>query len=145
MNNSNSNYIKAQKQIKEAEFLLNDAYNQTKDQKIFLSVLLKLFDSIQSAIDFHLSDKLASKDSFSFKLNLLAKNLKNNNLSLEDLEFIELLRKLIDYHKNSPVEFARREKFIIAEEDYSLHTLNQNNLSDYLVSSKRIVAQLLMK
>lgn len=144
MNNSDSNYLLAQKQIKDAEFLLNNAYESTKDEKIFLSCLLKIFDSLKTSIDFYLKDKIASRDSFSFKLNLLSNSLNNTKLTDEDIEFIELIKKLVEYHEKSSVEFARKEKFIITEDDYYLHTLNKNNLSEYLDKTKKIVAELLI-
>lgn len=143
---SDPNFISAQKQISDAEFLLKDTYNLTKDQKILLSVLLKIFDSIKLAMNFYLKDKITSRDSFSSKLNLLSNSLnEKSKLTQDDIEFIEFIRKFVEYHEKSEVEFARKEKFIIADDNYSLHTLNNENLSDYLVRAKKIVAELLMK
>jgi hypothetical protein len=43
--------VESQKYIKEAEYLLNSTYSITKDQKVLLSILLKLHSALESSLN----------------------------------------------------------------------------------------------
>jgi len=136
--------VESQKHIKEAEYLLNSTYSITKDQKVLLGILLKLHSALEFSLNAYLNQKIGSKNTFLSKLSLLREERKNLNLSETEFEFLTLLRNLIQEHKDSPVEFARKDKFIIADNQFSLHTLSVENLNEYLQISKKIIAELLM-
>jgi len=136
--------VESQKHIKEAEYLLNSTYSITKDQKVLLSILLKLHSALESSLNAFLNQKIGSRNTFLSKISLLREESKNLNLTETDFEFLTLLRNLIQEHQDSPVEFARKDKFIIADHQFSLHTLSIQNLNEYLQISKKIIAELLM-
>lgn len=133
---------KANDEIKSAEVLLTKTYPMTEDEKLFLSILSKLYYSLEFAMNAYLADETTSKDSFNAKVKLISE--KTIDLSETDFEFIQLIRKLYLEHEDSNVEFARKEKFIIADDDFTLHTLSVNGLNEYLERAKKIVAELLM-
>lgn len=140
-----SSYQKeASDEIKSAETLLFETYSLTKDEKIFLSILTKLYNSIQLSMNAYLGDEITSKSTFNNKLSLLRTKVQELNLSEGDFEFVTLIEKLYFEHQESNVEFSRKEKFIIVEGDYTLHTLSLSNLNEYLNKTKKIVAELLM-
>jgi hypothetical protein len=91
-----------------------------------------------------LNQKIGSRNTFLSKISLLREESKTLNLTETDFEFLTLLRNLIQEHQDSPVEFARKDKFIIADHQFSLHTLSIQNLNEYLQISKKIIAELLM-
>ena len=137
--------IKTQKELLEAEHLLTVTYVMTKDQKIFLSIVMKLYDALDSAMNSFLGDELLSKDTFVSKLSKIRNMDGKVKLSDDDFELFTLIKQLVEEHKKSPMEFARKEKFIIADDVYSLHTLTPEILKEYLLESKKIIAELLMK
>ncbi|MGE0793130.1 MAG: hypothetical protein AB7V77_03060 [Candidatus Woesearchaeota archaeon] len=134
---------KTLKTIEEAEDLLYRTYALTKDNKLFLTIILKLFSSLEYLLNTVLNDKIGSKDSFLAKVSILRQ--EKSKLSEDDFEFFTFIKNLMEEHKLSSMEFARKEKFVITDENYNLHTLTYENLEEYLNTTKKIIAQLLME
>ena len=82
--------IKTQKELLEAEHLLTVTYVMTKDQKIFLSIVMKLYDALDSAMNSFLGDELLSKDTFVSKLSKIRNMDGKVKLYLLSVLFVEL-------------------------------------------------------
>jgi len=141
-------FNKSKNSLAETEQLLSLTYKFTKDQKIFLGVIIKLYESLDMAINgylFSINQKNIAKMNFEEKINML--KFKNNaklSLSEEDFAYLNEVHFLYEKHKNSPIEFSRKEKFIISDDDYILHTLTLENLMVFFQNAKKIVAKIIM-
>jgi len=131
--------------LNDAEEILTKTYILTKDQKLFLSVLIKLNSALDSALNYLLKEQILTKTSFSTKVSYLREQYSTKlKLNEDDFEFFTLIKNLVDKHKSSSVEFARKEKFIMTDDFDNLHTLKYENLNDYLIQTKKIVAAMFM-
>jgi len=58
------------------------------------------------------------------------------------LDFVSELKATIDKHKRSSVEFAKKEKFVISDNDYNLKTLSLDDVKASLTKTKKFMNEL---
>lgn len=133
----------AKDSLKQVEELLSLTYKLTKDERLFLSIMIKLYDSVNNSLNAYLN--LKKEVDFEEKIKLI-KEKKDSKLGLNstDFEFLSNLNKIYVEHQKSSVEFSRKEKFIISSDDYNLHTLTFENLNEYFNDVKSVVAKFIM-
>ena len=137
-------FERAKKAITNADHLYSVTYKAIGDEKLFLSIINKIYDALESSMIYNIYNKTTNREKFTARLVHLRQE-PDNHLSEDDFEFFSLITKLIDEHEKSNVEFARKKSFVIASDDYVLHTLNEKSIDDYIKKAKEIVAKLLMK
>jgi hypothetical protein len=128
--------------IKAADHMLTQTYPALNENKILFSVLTNLIAGVEQTMTAILHyDRTFSKippfhDTFASKLNLF----RNTSAGMHKLnEFVPFLAKMNEYlenHKNSPVEFARKESFVIADDNYNLRTITAKDLKKFLDDAK---------
>jgi hypothetical protein len=64
------------------------------------------------------------------------------NLNHDILSFIVDLKKTLDEHKKSSVEFTKKETFVISDNDYNLTTLKIEDVKKTLTNAKHYVEEL---
>lgn len=52
------------------------------------------------------------------------------------------INNLLHERAQSPIEFRRRDNFVIASQDYKLRAINLNKVKDYLIASKGFINRL---
>jgi hypothetical protein len=141
---SKTSYInKAKSSLFEVEQLMSVTFKFTKDERLFISIVLKLYDSLSMAMNAYLN--IQSEIDFMQKIAIIkTKTDTKLDLSDKDYEFLSEIYTLYKKHKESSIEFTRKEKFIMSGDDYNLHTLTLEKLNNYNQSSKKIVAKLIM-
>lgn len=134
---------KARKTIQLADHMLTMTYPMLKDPKILLSVL----DNINNSIDLIISSILelertfkrvpGYQDNFDSKLRVFReKVMPKYKISQEHLKLILKVRELMLAHKESPVEFTRKNNLVMATDNYEIRTLNDKSLKEIIFKAK---------
>jgi hypothetical protein len=139
----------ANRKIKIADHILNVSYKLVDDPKILLSATLSIYSAIEAAMFSALEYERLFKrvpvfsDNFDSKYTVFRNKLApKHNISNDDLKLLKDLREINEAHKKSPVEFTRKDKFVIASEDYDLKTLELKDIKIYLTRAKVFIGQM---
>ena len=65
-----------------------------------------------------------------------------HNLDKNYIFEIQDIKEIILEHKKSPVEFKRRDSFVICSENYNLKTVNVNDIKKYLNKAKVFIGEI---
>lgn len=138
---------KAQKFIRVADHMLTQTYPLLKDPKILLGVIDNIYLSLQSALASLLHyDRYYKRvppfvENFQAMYELFKQKYRNKSgLTQEYFSIIERIQDIIIQHKRSPMEFARKDKFVICSDNYRLRTLLPEELKRYIEKSKQFVS-----
>ena len=135
--------LQARKQHKVADHMVYITHTIVKDPKLLLSAMKNIMRSMVNATDSLLQYERLFKripifpQNFTSKL-LLLKNpcSRRYNLSQNYIFLINELNEIITAHEKSPVEFARKDKFVICSENYRMKTITINKIKEYLALNK---------
>ncbi len=138
---------KAEKKIKIADHILLSSYTLLHDTKLLLSSVNTIYESIESAMDSVLEYERLFKripplgSGFESRFSVFKKVAKAKKLDKKHLDLLRTIRDIKVSHDNSPVEFRRKDKFVIANEDYQLKTLDLKDLKKYLYEAKVFIRE----
>lgn len=131
-----------------AEHLFRNSYSALQDPKILVSVVQNLLAAIEDRITLRLEEARERKeippfgDTSNAKLTAYKMHLaKKRGVTPVDFMLISELQELVQQHQTAPVEFRRKEAFIIADEGYSLHTLTAEKTKTYIERTKSILSR----
>ncbi|MBT7903353.1 hypothetical protein HN587_05810 [Candidatus Woesearchaeota archaeon] len=129
----------AQKKIQVADHMLTQTYPMVKDPKLLLAVLENIFVSTSYSLDallFFMRDQKEIpqfQESFDSKYNSFKLHLaKKHNFSTEEINLILDLKKFVKFHKDSPVEFSRNNKFVICSDKYEMKEISLSEMKQYI-------------
>jgi hypothetical protein len=134
--------LKAKKYLKLADYLLIESYPFLKDSKLLLGTLLNLNQAYENIIFVALSKKTIPLKTPNAQWEQFKTYFKDD-LSLEDFESINKIKKLSSKHKNSDVEFTRNQNLIMSQKHYELDILSFDLLKKHLEQAKKIMKKLL--
>ena len=133
----------AKRKLKIADHMLNVSYKLVSDPKIMLSAATSLYTAVESAMSAALEyERIFKKipmysDNFDSKYTIFSTKLnKLHEITKDDLKLVTELREISQAHKKSPVEFTRKDKFVIASDDYDLKTLEVEDIKKYISRAK---------
>jgi hypothetical protein len=125
--------LKAHQQYEAAKHILTRTYPLVNDEKLLLGVMNNLLKTIEYVIDFILIQKAEPvPDSFNAKFKVF-RNYCDNQLFIN---LITDIRNLINFQKESPVDFRRQGKFVMCGENYNLKYLTAKDVQQYLNKTK---------
>ena len=140
---------KAQNHIKVADHMLTQTYPLVKDPKLLLVVVQNIFYSVTYSVAAilyyeHLFKRIpAFSENFDSMFNLFkARCTRRYNINIEYLTLIQEIDDILKQHKKSPIEFARKDKFVIASDDYSLRTISLDKLKSYISKAKLFIQEM---
>lgn len=139
----------SKKKIMIADHMLNSSYKLVGDPKILLSVSTSIYVAVEAAMSAALEYERLFKrvpifsDNFDAKYTTFRNKLApKHDISKEDLKLIKELNQIFEAHKNSPVEFTRKDKFVIASDNYELKTLEFDDIKKYLRRAKVFIQEM---
>jgi len=142
---------KALKNLKIADHMVTVTYPLLKDNRLLLAATENLFLSVSNAMNAILYyDRLFKRvppfaDTFEVKFNLFKrKSSPRYHLKPTHAQLIQEVREILVYHRKSPVEFSRKNAFVICSSDYRLRIISQKDLKEYL-SKAKVFIQLMLK
>lgn len=136
----------ASKKLQIADYILTMVYPLVKDSKLLLSAVENLFLAYSYSVSSLLHYERLFKrippfpDDFSSRLDMFRdKCLEKYNINAENMEIIMNLKEMVVAHKKSPVEFSRKDSFVICDSDYRLRTISPDSIKDYVEKAKLFI------
>lgn len=130
-----------------SDHLLYMTYPLIKDMKILMSVIENLNRSLVGAMDSLLYYERYYKrlsfipEDFQSRLELFKRVAEKYNIDRESVQLIRDIKGICDFRAKSPMEFARRDKFVISDDEFKLKTINYEKIKDYLNKSKVFISK----
>ncbi len=130
-----------------ADQTINGAYGITKDPKILVGVVEHCLDAmrmgVSALINFEVDNKELeySGNSPEIGMELLRARLAEKYGIPKEyiLKISEMKEFLLDKEK-SPVEFRRKEKFIVCDDKYNLNVIDEKRAREFLKTSKEFLS-----
>jgi hypothetical protein len=137
---------KAKQNIKIADHMLGVTYPLVKDPKLLLAIMENIFlaySNSVSAILYHqrLFKKIPPfQDSFESKFNMFKERIVlKHNIDKGHIQDIQDIKEVITEHKKSPIEFARKDRFVICSDHYRMRTIGTNEIQNYINKAKLFI------
>lgn len=139
-------FIQAENKLRIADHLLSTTYLLVKDPKLLVSVAENLLSAMDNAVDGLLKFEKNFKN-INYKKNekmdiFRRKIVTKYALDPKIIPFINDLKDIVESHKRSNVEFIKKEKFVISDNNYNLHTLSFEDLKDKHKKAKNYINEL---
>ncbi|MFH1399588.1 MAG: hypothetical protein ABIG95_05755 [Candidatus Woesearchaeota archaeon] len=140
---------KARQKLKIADHMITMTYPLVRDTRLLLSVIENIFLALTNSIASVLYYERLFKrippfhDTFDSKLNMFkSKIVPKYSVDKVYLEMINDIKDIIIQHKKSPVEFTRKDVFVIAGESYALKTVTVDQIKKYIGMSKNFISRM---
>jgi len=136
----------AKKKIQLADHILTMTYPIVNDGKLLVAVAENIFLALTNTMGSVLYYERLFKrvppfhDNFSSKFNLFKEYAEKENIDSGYLKLIQNMKEIIVKHKKSPVEFTRKDQFVICNGSYKLYTISVNELKDYVAKAKSFLS-----
>ena len=143
--------LKAQSEekLRIAEHLISTTYPLVREPKLFISVIENIFQSLDLAITSVLEhEKIfqnipSYNNTFESKFEIFRRKIKSKySINEETIKFITEMHNILNEHKKSSVEFTKKEKFVISDNDYNIKTLTADEVKKLMIKAKRIIGGL---
>jgi phage regulator Rha-like protein len=79
-------------------------------------------------------------NSFDSKFDVLKLRLAGRHgIDKEQIMLMQDIKSMISQHKDSPVEFARKDKFVICSEEYALTSVSLEQMKTFIKRARRFL------
>lgn len=119
---------KAEESLKLAEHMLIKTYPLANDPKIILAVAEDTYIALQSII---LSLGIKPED--------FPQKAEEIGFKSDEIELFSRLKAIIKEHEDSPVEFSRKDKFVICDDFYNTDSITLDDMKKYLFRARLFV------
>lgn len=133
----------AKKQIFKADHMLTMTYPLIQEPKILVNVARNILEAVEKAMTAILEYEKTFKkihayqNTFEYKLNILKNQIgPRYNIPIEHLRLLQDLKEIMTAHKKSPIEFSRKDKFVICSDAYEIRTLTKEDLKRMISKAK---------
>ncbi len=133
----------AKKKISLADHMLSVTYPLVQDSKLLLAVLENIFLALTHTMATLLYYERMYKrvppffDTFESKYRLFSEKCVPRYALEEDyLHFLRDIKEILMAHKRSPIEFSRKDQFVICSEDYQLKILHPADIKVFMAKTK---------
>lgn len=137
---------RARRKVGVADHILTQTYPLVKDSKLLLAVLQNVYEAVDAgilAILMHEHEKRrvpTMGETFEGRLALFQRHIMPKQpMPKEFLRFVGEVRETIHDHKQSPMEFTRKNQFVICSDSYRLRTLSESRLKQYVQQTRIFV------
>ena len=148
MINYKSNILEANRHFKTADHLVYMTFPLVNDNKLMITIIQNLLSANQMAIGAILEYEKTQKTVITLPQNFNSrfalfktKYAKQYKVPEDVLKMIQELTETLEEHEQSPIEFARKDKFVICTEEYrKLKTVDIKLLKQYLTITRKLLA-----
>lgn len=133
----------AKKRITIADHILTQTYPLVQDTKLLLAVIENIFLALTNSMGSILHYERLFKrippfyDNFDSKFNMFRSRVVNAyNIDKEHIKFIQDVKDITIAHKKSPIEFKRKDRFVICSDDYNIKEITLEKIKDYVSKTK---------
>ena len=135
----------SEEKLKIADHLIGTTYPLVREPKLLVSVIENISQSLDlamaSLLDYEKSFiKIPSySEDFESRLEVFRRKVATKyGIENDVLNFIVDLRRILDGHKKSSVEFTRKEKIVITDNNFNMETLAIEDVKKKLLKAKAI-------
>ena len=134
----------ALQRIKAADHMFTQSYLLIGDTKILLAVINNIYQAIEHCITALLQNDRVTRtippfhDNFDSKLHVFRNISARQHNMAEFLPFILAIKEIEEKHKSSPVEFTRKDSFVICDDNFSLKVINAKDVQKFINEAKRL-------
>ncbi len=135
----------AVKNYRMADHMLNVTYPLIQDTKLLLGVADNLFTTLLQAVSSILHHERLFKlvpafnDNFESKFHTLHQKRSRYNIHQDYFNLLLELKEIIHLHKKSPIEFQKKDRFIICTNNYKVKAITANQLKIYSKKTKEFL------
>ena len=133
---------RARKSLGVAEHMLNQTYPVVNDPKLILAIAGDIYTALVSSMDAVLMNDKEEKSlldsNFDSRLDAF-KRLAPGRFTDEDISLVSGFHEIMLEHKASPVEFPRKDRFVICDENYRCETISIDDMKNYLFKARLFV------
>ncbi len=136
----------AKKKIWTADHMLTMTYPLVKDPRLLVNILENIFLALTNSIGALLYYEQLFKRIPNFQENFISKfNLFRDkcavryNIDKKYFLMIQEIKDVIAEHNKSPVEFTRKDCFVICSDDYQMKTISSEKIKSYIALSKSFI------
>lgn len=129
-----------------ANHMITQTYPLVKDSRLLLAVVEHLMSSLEKSmlsllyIERYYNRIPSFGESFDSKFDAFRYHLVDKyRINRGYLLLIKDIQGIINAHKDSSVEFARKDKFVICTENYRMHEISVDKVKKYIVKSKEFI------
>ena len=140
----------ALEKLKIADHLVGTTYSLVKEPKLLVSVIENIFQAMDLTLSALLEYEKNFKpipnynQTFEDKMEIFRRKIViKYEVSADVTNFILDVKKTLDEHKKSSVEFTKKETFVITDDNYNLTTLKIEDVKKVLAKAKHHVEELL--
>lgn len=138
MNPKNKHLDEALRHINIAERITYSTFPLINDKKLLLKVLEEIQKSIINSINILNKNVLFTIEIKPEKNIKIIKILKKSNFQNDDIKKVIKILEINKKHKESAIEFVRKEKVVIMMDNLQLLTLDINGIKDYIKLAKKL-------
>jgi hypothetical protein len=134
------NIEKARRSLKVAEAMLSRSYPVSKDPKLFLAVCDDLLFALMECVGavFALESRPLPADAGE-AIGSFAEFAPKQGFSADDLALLRDMQGIILAHRESPVEFVRKDSFVICDEKYDFTRLTAESMQKFLFGARLFI------
>ena len=139
----------AKKKFNLADHMLNVTYPLVKDTKLLLPIIENIFLSMANAmvavlyLDRKYKRVPTFADSFEEKFNAFKQYcVHKHNIDKSYIADIHDIKAIITERKKSPVEFIRKDRLVICNQNYRIRTLSTADIRSYLSKAKLFIEEM---
>ena len=133
----------AKKKLSLADHMLYVTYPLVKDPKLLLAVMENIFLALTHTLGSLLYYERMFKrvppffDTFESKYRVFSeKCVERYGIEQEYLNLLRNVKEILIAHKRSPIEFSRKDQFVICSDDYQLKVLKISEIKEILAKTK---------
>ena len=137
---------KAKKNIQIADHMLGVTYPLVKDTKLLVAIMENIFlayTNAMAAILYH--ERLFKRippfqDNFDSKFNMFRERcVEKFAFDKSEVADMKDIKELLVQHKKSPMEFIRKDRFVICSDNYRMKTLSLADIQSYISKAKLFI------
>ncbi len=139
----------ANRYLDTADHLCHVTYPLVNDTKLLIIIAENIFNALNKGISALLCYERLYKrinlypEDFGSKFDVFRLNCAQRyNFPRENIALIQDVKELIVNRRQAPMEFARKDKFIIASENYKLHAISLDIIKKYISQAKLFMNRL---
>ena len=140
---------RAKKKFQLADHMLNVTYRLLKDTKLLLPIIENLFLSMANAMAAVLYFERKYKkipafsDTFESKFNIFKQYcVSKHDIDKSYIGDMHEIKTIIIERKRSPVEFVRKERLVICDENYKIRSISTADIRSYLSKAKLFIEEM---
>jgi hypothetical protein len=131
---------RARRNIEVAEQVLVKTYPAVHDPKLILAVAGDVYAALMSSIEAILIDCGRDfSDDFGSRFIAFKRIAPAGGFDGSDIALVEDVHKIVSEHESSPVEFPRKDRFVICDERYCCDIISLSDMKNYLFRARLFV------